>query len=302
MTFSASAPGKFNLYLGVGPLGDDGFHDLATVFQAVSLRETVTARKSDGFSCEFSGPLDVSTVPLTDDNLVLRAARALAKSTGYSGGVHLSVDKRVPIAGGMGGGSADAAAALAAVNEAWGTGLDDSALQVLAATLGSDVPFSFAGGTAVGVGRGDQLTAVPGSATYDWVLVMSDEGLSTPTVYRRLDDMRESQSPGSSRNAPVAHVPDALLAALQSGDPVGLAPLLHNDLQPAAISLQPGLADTIRWGETHGALRGIVSGSGPTTAFLMPGPDAARQLADEFTARGQRALQVQSPDPGVRQP
>ncbi|MFM6981695.1 MAG: 4-(cytidine 5'-diphospho)-2-C-methyl-D-erythritol kinase [Microbacteriaceae bacterium] len=302
MAVSASAPGKFNLYLGVGPLRSDDFHDLATVFQAVSLRETVTVTESSTLSCEFSGPLDVSEIPLGPRNLVIRAAQAIADATGYSGGVHIAVDKRVPIAGGMGGGSADAAAALAAVNELWGTGLDDSQLLRLAADLGSDVPFAFRGGTAVGLGRGDELHDVPDSAVFQWVLVMSDRGLSTPDVYRRLDELREARTPGGSVTAPAAQVPTGLRDALNAGDAVRVAALVHNDLQEAAVSLQPELADTLAWGESRGALRGIVSGSGPTTAFLMADAEEAAALAAAFTARGQRALAVQSPVPGVRQP
>ncbi len=302
MTVTASAPGKFNLYLGVGPLRSDGFHDLATVFQAVSLRETVTVTAEPTLSCGFDGPLDVSEIPLGGTNLVMRAAQAIADATGFSGGAHIAVDKRVPIAGGMGGGSADAAAALVAINELWGTGLADSDLLSIAATLGSDVPFAFTGGTALGLGRGDELQVVTDSAVFHWVLVMSDRGLSTPAVYRRLDEIRESRSPGGARTATDPAVPAELWDALRDGDPVRLAALVHNDLQEAAVSLQPELADTLEWGERQGALRGIVSGSGPTTAFLVSDAEAATSLASAFTAEGRRALPVWSPVPGVRQP
>ncbi len=302
MSVFASAPGKFNLFLGVGPLRADGFHDLATAFHAVSLRETVTVTAAPTLSCSFAGPLDVSDIPVGPSNLVMRAAQAIADATGYSGGAHIAVDKQVPIAGGMGGGSADAAAALAAINELWGTGLTDAELLSIAATLGSDVPFAFTGGSALGVGRGDELHVVTDSAVFHWVLVMSDRGLSTPAVYRRLDDLREARTPGGATTASAPAVPDELWDALRVGDPVRLAELVHNDLQAAAISLQPELADTLAWGEGHGALRGIVSGSGPTTAFLMADAEQAAALADAFTARGRRALPVLSPVLGVRQP
>ena len=297
---TATAPGKINLCLRVGALRDDGYHDLATVFQAVSLVEEVTATPSAGFTCAFSGPIDVSNVPLTADNLVLRAARAIAAATGYDGGVHLEVIKRVPIAGGMGGGSADAAAALLAVDALWQTHMGKDALMSIAADLGSDVPFSMVGGTAIGLGRGEDLSPVLATGHFEWVLVPHDHGLSTPTVYRELDRHREEHR---LEIPPVVDCPDVempLLQALRGGDPVLLADYLVNDLQVAALHLQPELGATLEFGESHGALAGIVSGSGPTTAFLMPDSTAAVDLVDLFTRRGQRALRVLSPVHGAR--
>lgn len=297
---TATAPGKINLCLRVGALRDDGYHDLATVFQAVSLVEEVTATPSAGFTCAFSGPIDVSHVPLSDDNLVIRAARAIAAASGYDGGVHLEVIKRVPIAGGMGGGSADAAAALVAVDALWQTHLGKDALMSIAADLGSDVPFSMVGGTAIGLGRGEELSPVLATGHFEWVLVPSDHGLSTPTVYRELDRHRDEHRLDI---APIAASPDVetpLLQALRGGDPQLLADYLVNDLQVAALHLQPELGATLEFGESHGALAGIVSGSGPTTAFLMPDSTAAMDLVDLFTRRGQRALRVLSPVHGAR--
>ena len=150
------APGKINVFLEVGCLQDDGYHELATAFQALSLFEEVVASHADGFSMAVTGTVALDGVPVDDRNLALRAARLLATETGYPGGVHLDVHKQVPVAGGMGGGSADAAAALVACDALWETGLSSSELHRLAARLGADVPFALMGGTAIGAGRGDR--------------------------------------------------------------------------------------------------------------------------------------------------
>lgn len=294
------APGKINLHLGVGDAMDDGYHRLATAFQAVSLFEDVVATASDDFTMSLTAAgVEIAEVPLDASNLALRAARLLAEKAGVSAGVHLDVRKGVPVAGGMGGGSADAAAALVACDGLWGTKQSATLLHALGAELGADVPFALLGGTALGVGRGDELSPALGRGRFDWVLVTSDEGLSTPAVYRELDRMRaDGEAPAAGETS--AQVPVDLLHALRAGDPERLASMLHNDLQQAALSLRPALGDTLALGVEHGALAGIVSGSGPTLAFLCATSDEAVDLQVTLSSAGLTALHAYGPVPGAR--
>ncbi len=294
------APGKINVFLSVGALQDDGYHDVATAYQAVSLYEDVTAEPADDFSVRFTGPIDTSAVPTDDSNLAIRAARLVAEAAGHRGGVRLTIDKQVPVAGGMGGGSADAAATLLACDTLWGTALGRDELLRLAARLGADVPFAFAGGTAVGTGRGDELSPALAKGEFHWVLALSEDGLSTPAVYRALDEHRERYR-ADIRPAPTTPVVEAnVLQALRAGDADLLADCLHNDLQAPAMRLQPGLAATIEVGEKAGALAGIVSGSGPTVAFLVADRDAALEVQVELSASGLVALRATGPVHGAR--
>jgi 4-diphosphocytidyl-2-C-methyl-D-erythritol kinase len=297
---TATAPGKINVCLRVGPLRDDGYHDVATIFQAVSLLEEVTATESAGFSVSFTGPIDTSALTVDESNLVLRAARAVASAANYSGGASIEVVKRVPIAGGMGGGSADAAATLVAVDALWGTNLGMPRLAEIAATLGADVPFALHGGTALGVGRGDVLSPVLARATFHWVLVLNEVGLSTPDVYRQLDRHRAEHSIEIETVAVDPAIDPNLLQALRSGDAMALGEYLRNDLQAAALQLMPHLGDTLEFGETHGALAGIVSGSGPTVALLAGDENSAASLAASLTADGRNAISVSAPALGAR--
>ncbi|MEV8250632.1 4-(cytidine 5'-diphospho)-2-C-methyl-D-erythritol kinase [Microbacterium sp. NPDC076768] len=294
------APGKINLFLGVGERHDDGYHALATVFQAVSLYEDVIARPADDFSVEVFGVDDIGSVPLDDRNLAMRAAKLLAAAADYPGGVALEIRKSVPVAGGMGGGSADAAAALVACDALWGTGFSPSRLHDLAARLGADVPFVLHGGTAVGTGRGDQLSPALARGRFDWVLVPNDRGLSTPVVYGRLDALRDEEGALADEPSLSLDVPIPVLQALRSGDPVQLAAALENDLQPAAIYERPDLAETIARGVAAGALQGIVSGSGPTVALLCPDPEVARDVQYSLREVGYDPLHVHGPVPGAR--
>lgn len=294
------APGKVNLFLGVGPRHDDGYHALSTVFQAVSLFEDVIAVAAPDFRIAVNGAVDPADVPLDDRNLAMRAAKLLAAVTGYEGGVHLEVRKSVPVAGGMGGGSADAAAALVACNALWGLDLPPSRLIELAARLGADVPFALAGGTAVGTGRGDVLTPALSRGRYDWVLVTSDEGLSTPAVYAEFD--AHAARYGALADDPLDpfEVPPSFFQALLSGDPEELAPCLRNQLEVGSYALRPELEDTIELGLAAGALAGIVSGSGPTVALLCRSEQAAAATAQELRRLGRRAIQVHGPVHGAR--
>lgn len=294
------APGKINVYLGVGGRHDDGYHALATVFQAVSLFEDVIARPADDFSITVGGAVDADEVPLDDRNLAMRAAKLLAAAADYHGGVALEIRKSVPVAGGMGGGSADAAAALVACDALWGTGFSPARLHELAARLGADVPFALHGGTAVGTGRGDQLNPALARGRFDWVLVASDEGLSTPVVYEQLDLLREEEGALADDPPLSLDVPIPVLQALRSGDAVQLAASLHNDLQTAAVHLRPDLEETIRSGIRAGALHGIVSGSGPTVALLCGDPESAQAVQTALQQAGREALHVHGPVPGAR--
>ncbi|MFM6967705.1 MAG: 4-(cytidine 5'-diphospho)-2-C-methyl-D-erythritol kinase [Microbacteriaceae bacterium] len=297
---TATAPGKINVCMRVGPLREDGYHDVATVYQAVSLLEEISATEADNISVSFSGPIDTSGIALGESNLVVRAARAVAAEAGITAGAAIHVVKHVPVAGGMGGGSADAAATLVAVDALWETNLGAKTLHRLAADLGADVPFALHGGTAIGLGRGDVLSPVLATGHFEWVLVTCDEGLSTPEVFMQLDRHRSEHSVDIETVPVDPEVKPELLHALRAGDAISLAEYVRNDLQAAALQLKPELGDVLEFGETHGALAGIVSGSGPTVAFLAADDTAALALVDVFTAERRQAMRVISPVHGAR--
>lgn len=288
------APAKVNLHLGVGDVRPDGFHELVTVFQALSLHDDVTLVPSDALSLHVTGE-GARDVPTDPTNLAARAVVALAERYGRDPNMRIDIAKGIPVAGGMAGGSADAAAALLGAATLWGLEIGRDELDEVAATLGSDVPFSLHGHTALGTGRGERLIPALARGEFHWTLALAREGLSTPAVYRELDRLREAGDP------PRAGSPDALLAAVASGDPHRLAPLLANDLQAAALSLQPGLRRALRAGMEAGALAGIVSGSGPTCAFLCASADDAVDVGTELAGAGVcRTVRVASgPVPGA---
>ncbi|MFJ4503230.1 4-(cytidine 5'-diphospho)-2-C-methyl-D-erythritol kinase [Streptomyces sp. NPDC088864] len=279
MSVTVRVPAKVNVQLAVGAARPDGFHDLASVFLAVGLYDEVTVTPADRLRITCSGP-DAAQVPLDASNLAARAASALAARHGIAPGVHLHIDKDIPVAGGMAGGSADGAAALLACDALWGTGTSRDELLALCAELGSDVPFSLVGGAALGTGRGERLTPVEVGGTFHWVFAVADGGLSTPAVYREFDRLTE----GTRVPEPVAS--DALLDALRTGDAKALAASIGNDLQAAALSLRPSLAATLAAGTEAGALAALVSGSGPTTAFLTEDAATADRVAAALTASG----------------
>lgn len=296
----AKAPGKINVHLGVGALQDDGYHDVATAYQAVSLHELVEATEADDFSVRFSGPVPHEHLSTGADNLAIRAAMALARRGRVTGGVALSIEKHVPIAGGMGGGSADAAATLVACDELWGLHLGREALHEIGRELGADVPFALAGGTAVGTGRGDQLTPALARGQFHWVLAYAEGGLSTPDVYRALDEHRALHAADIAPAHDVPTVDARVLQALRAGDPSMLAEVLQNDLQAPALRLMPRLAGTLELGERSGALAGIVSGSGPTVAFLCDGVESALEVQQRLAAAQLTAVKVTGPVAGAR--
>ena len=272
-------PGKVNLYLGVGDRRPDGFHELTTVFHAVSLSDEVTVRDADVLSVRLVGE-GADEVPTDARNLAWQAAELMAEHVGRAPDVEIAIAKSIPVAGGMAGGSADAAAVLVGINALWELGLPRRDLHAMAAGLGSDVPFSLHGGTALGTGRGEELATVLGRNTFHWVLAFGAGGLSTAAVYSEIDRLREAGAPSRLSD------PEPLLAALSTGDPHALAPLLGNDLQPAALSLEPNLRRTLRAGTEAGALAGIVSGSGPTCAFLCASAEAAVEVSAELAGAG----------------
>jgi 4-diphosphocytidyl-2-C-methyl-D-erythritol kinase len=287
------APAKINLYLAVGDLRDDGYHDLVTVFHAVDLADELTVRPARRTAVRTDPP---DGVPAGTKNLAGAAARLLASRAKVGGSVAIDIAKQIPVAGGMAGGSADAAAALVGCAALWELSLDRRDLSDIARELGADVPFALAGGTALGTGRGDLLSPVMTRARLHWVLAISDRGLSTPAVFAELDRLRTQGSP--PRVKPV----DTMLAALTGGEPAKIAAALGNDLQAAALSLQPGLRRTLRAGQEAGALGGVVSGSGPTVALLCADAESAGAVAAELAGSGTcRSVRVAAgPAPGAR--
>ncbi|MGW7365685.1 4-(cytidine 5'-diphospho)-2-C-methyl-D-erythritol kinase [Streptomyces sp. NPDC054841] len=294
MSVTVRVPAKVNVQLAVGAARADGYHDLANVFLAVGLYDEITVTPAESLTVSCSGP-DAGQVPLDRTNLAARAAELLAARHGIDPAVHIHIAKDIPVAGGMAGGSADGAGALLACDALWSTGASKAELLDICAVLGSDVPFSLVGGAALGTGRGERLTELPVGGAFHWVFAVADGGLSTPAVYREFDRLNE----GVDVPAPVAS--PLLLDALRTGDAGALAGALVNDLQPAALSLRPSLADTLTAGTEAGALAALVSGSGPTTAFLAKDADAADQIAEALTASGtcRTARVAQSPAAGA---
>lgn len=288
-------PAKLNLQLSVGGVRPDGYHELVTVYQTVSLFDEVTATSGTGVSVTVEGAA-AGEVPTDGSNLAVRAAKALANATGRTADVHLHISKGIPVAGGLAGGSADAAAALVACDAMWGTGLERDDLLRIAARLGSDVPFALAGGVAVGTGRGEQLSPALVRGQLHWVLAFDSEGLGTPAVYREVDRLR------AGRDAPAPRLSKKLMVALRTGDATAVGRGLVNDMQAAALSLRPGLGRTLAAGEEAGALAGIVSGSGPTCAFLARDAEHALDLAVRLSAAGvcRSVARAHGPVPGAR--
>jgi 4-diphosphocytidyl-2-C-methyl-D-erythritol kinase len=289
-------PAKINLYLGVGPRRPDGYHELTTVYHAVSLYDELTVTRADSLHLTLLGEGE-RELPLDDDNLAVKAVRALAGPAGRPAHARLHLRKHIPVAGGLAGGSADAAAALVACDALWGTGYSRDELAEIAATLGSDVPFLVPGGTALGTGRGEVVNPVLAAGTWHWVIAVADGGLATPDVYAELRRLRQA-----GRAAPTATDPDPLLTALRQHDPKILAATLANDMQPAAISLRPSLRRTLHAGTEEGALAAFVSGSGPSCVFLAADPDHANQLAARIASHGvcRSVRTAHGPVPGAR--
>ena len=272
-------PAKVNLQLSVGPKESDGYHEVVTVFQAISLFDTLKISRSNKFEIALKGDY-VNGVPTDQSNLVYKAVQLMSEKFNTDPSLEIEINKSIPVAGGMAGGSADAAATLLGIDQLFGLGLSKDELVEVARNLGSDVPFMLHGGTAVGRGRGDEITPALSRGNYHWVIAVSSNGLSTPAVYGECDRLRT----GLDIKAPSLH--DELLQALLSGDSTRVGKSLNNDLQAAAISLRPALRLILETGQEYGALGGIVSGSGPSVAFLVADEDHSLDLAVALTSSG----------------
>ena len=288
-------PGKINLQLSVGPLQRDGYHELATVFQAVSLFDELTLSLTDGEGIELAVE-GKSAIPLGSENLAYKAAELMRKKFDIPSGLRIKIKKEIPVAGGMAGGSANAGAAIVGIDSLFSLGLKRDEMERIGSEIGADVPFTISGGTAIGTGRGDQVTPVLSRGSYNWVLALSSSGLSTPAVYRECDRLRE----GLDISKP--HVSDSLLQSLSKGDANSLGKSLSNDLQAAACSLKPALRLMLDVGMDYGALGGLVSGSGPTVAFLAENEDHALDLVVALTSSGVvgNVVRASGPVPGAR--
>ena len=278
----ARVPAKVNLQLAVGPLGADGFHEVTTVFQAISLFDDVTvatAPENNGISIQITGQTSTG-VPSDNSNLAVKAATLMIKKYDLPNDLSIKLKKEIPVAGGMAGGSADAAGVIVGLDSLFELGLSRDEMEMVGSKIGADVPFSICGGVAIGTGRGDQITPALFKGSYNWVLALSGQGLATPSVYAECDRLRE----GLSISTPV--VSEQLMQALRAGDAKALGKSLSNDLQPAACSLRPALRLVLDVGLDYGALGGIVSGSGPTVAFLVKDDEHAMDLTVALSSSG----------------
>jgi 4-diphosphocytidyl-2-C-methyl-D-erythritol kinase len=295
---TARVPAKVNLQLSVGPLGSDGFHEVTTVFQAISLFDDVTvatADKGEGIKISITGQTS-GGVPADNSNLAVKAAQLMIKNYDLPQDLVIKLKKEIPVAGGMAGGSADAAGVIVGLDSLFELGLSRDVMESVGSKIGSDVPFSICGGVAIGTGRGDQITPALAKGSYNWVLALSGQGLATPSVYQECDRLRE----GLSIAAPVVSEP--LMQALRAGDAKALGKALTNELQPAACSLRPALRLVLDVGVDYGALGGIVSGSGPTVAFLVSDDDHAMDLTVALSSSGvvSSVVRASGPTNGAR--
>jgi len=288
-------PGKVNVYLGVGPREFSGYHELATIFQAVGIYDEVTVSAADSLTISGLGAFS-DRIPTDETNLAWKAAELVARACGEDPNIHIQIDKTIPIAAGMAGGSADAAATLVACDAYWNAGIPRDQLDAMAATLGADVPFMLHGGCALGVGRGDVLSPVMIRGSFHWVFATFDEGLSTAQIYEKTDEMRGLEFEATP------DVPTEVLSALARGDAPALGRLLHNDLQLAATTSRPLLGRVLEQGIDSGALGAIVSGSGPTCAFLVRDESSAIDLVVALKASGlvDDVLRTHGPVHGAR--
>jgi 4-diphosphocytidyl-2-C-methyl-D-erythritol kinase len=288
-------PGKVNVYLGVGPREFSGYHELATIFQAVGIYDEVTVSAADSLTISGLGQF-ADQIPTDETNLAWKAAELVARACGEEPNIHIQIDKAIPIAAGMAGGSADAAATLVACDAYWNAGIPRDQLDAMAATLGSDVPFMLHGGCALGVGRGEVLSPVMIRGSFHWVFATFDEGLSTAQIYEKTDEMRGLEFEDEPE------VPTELLSALARGDAPALGRLLHNDLQLAATTSRPQLGRVLEQGIDSGALGAIISGSGPTCAFLVRDESSAIDLVVALKATGlvDDVLRTHGPVHGAR--
>ena len=286
-------PAKVNLQLSVGPKEADGYHNLVSVFQAISVFDDITIKLGEpgsGLTISVIGD-QTHGVPADANNLAAKAVSLISKEYDLTVDAHIEIKKSIPVAGGMAGGSADAAGTIIGIDYLYSLDMTREEMTEIAAKIGSDVPFMLSGGTAIGTGHGDQLTAALSRGTYHWVLAVSTVGLSTPAVYEECDRLRgelEIVEPQTN---------EALMQSLLAADATGVGAALVNDLQLAACSLRPAIRLVLDVGQEYGALGAIVSGSGPTVAFLVADQDSGLDLAVALTSSGVVGSVVQAYGP-----
>jgi len=291
----ARVPAKVNLQLSVGPLGSDGYHEVTTVFQAISLFDDVTvatALPGSGITISITGDT-AHGVPVDNSNLAIKAAQLMAKTYDLPPDLIIKLKKEIPVAGGMAGGSADAAGVIVGLDSLFELGISRDEMESVGSKIGADVPFSICGGVAIGTGRGDQITPALAKGSYNWVLALSGQGLSTPSVYQECDRLREGLSIATPQ------VSEPLMQALRAGDAKALGKALSNELQSAACSLRPALRLVLDVGVDYGALGGIVSGSGPTVAFLVTDDEHAMDLTVALSSSGVVSSVVRATGPAA---
>jgi len=291
----ARVPAKVNLQLSVGPLGSDGYHEVTTVFQGISLFDDVTvatALPGSGITISITGDT-AHGVPVDNSNLAIKAAQLMAKTYDLPPDLIIKLKKEIPVAGGMAGGSADAAGVIVGLDSLFELGISRDEMESVGSKIGADVPFSICGGVAIGTGRGDQITPALAKGSYNWVLALSGQGLSTPSVYQECDRLREGLSIATPQ------VSEPLMQALRAGDAKALGKALSNELQSAACSLRPALRLVLDVGVDYGALGGIVSGSGPTVAFLVTDDEHAMDLTVALSSSGVVSSVVRATGPAA---
>ncbi|MFM7014162.1 MAG: 4-(cytidine 5'-diphospho)-2-C-methyl-D-erythritol kinase [Actinomycetota bacterium] len=301
--FVASAPAKVNLFFAVGAFLKDGYHEVASLYQALALREQLSMELSGRNHVEFCGPyqsLAEESVPRDDSNLVFLAQKALSEFSVELANSKFDflIKKSVPIAGGMAGGSADAAAALTLIDGRYGLELG-SKLEEIGSSFGADVPFSIRGGTAQGLGRGEVLSPIETSGTLHFVVTPNPVGLATPLVYKQLDLMRIEEGIDVSALAPPT-LSRSLLKAVADANPEALAPLMANDLERAALRLRPELRSVLEAGEEAGALRSMISGSGPSIVHLARNRTDAELIAERLRRASFESIVSYSSQSGSR--
>ena len=286
-------PAKVNLQLSVGPKEADGYHNLVSVFQAISIFDDITIKLGEpgsGLTISVSGD-QTHGVPADANNLAAKAVSLISKEYDLTVDAHIEIKKSIPVAGGMAGGSADAAGTIIGIDYLYSLDITREEIIEIAAKIGSDVPFMLSGGTAIGTGHGDQLTAAISRGTYHWVLAVSTVGLSTPAVYTECDRLR------GELDIVEPQTNEALMQSLLAADAPGVGAALVNDLQLAARSLRPAIRLVLDVGQEYGALGAIVSGSVPTVAFLVADQDSGLDLAVALTSSGVVGSVVQAYGP-----
>lgn len=272
---------KLNLFLRVIGRRPDGYHEIESIFHGVSLADEMYIRPTDdeGVRIEMhgaSGP--VSEEIDLESNLAYLAARSLIERGVKPTGLRIDIHKSIPIAGGLGGGSSNAAGVLVALNELWGAGLGSEDLNAVGASVGSDVPYCLVGGTMLATARGEKLTSLPSPAEVHFVLGITNTPLLTKDVYDRWDELGAEPGDGSA----------SMTLALGAGDPREVGQLLYNDLEPAAFSLRPELQDSKDAISNAGALGAALTGSGPTLFGLAFDAEHAREIASRIEDRFDR--------------